>query len=639
MRKKWFPQFMEVRKNDKVRAPWRWLFVDTETRPLRISPTEERQEFKLGHAIYWRRARGKRAEQIKDYPFTDIHTFWKWAIKIPSMNEPLFIVAHNVKFDMPVLDGWRELPKHGYRMESFYAKGSVAILRFICGRKKIVILDSMNYFPVSLKEIGIALGEYKMDVDPLTAPEPLLAEYCRQDCNILYKLFEKMINWLRDENMGSFAPTGAGLAFHIFRHKFMKHKIVTHHVPMIVEVERAGYFGGFVHLYRMIPDKPAPYYKLDINSMYPSVMLENEYPIRYKRWFPGVTLDGLEYLLSRFCVMAEVLIDTDVDHYPYRDSGQVFYPIGEFWTILCTRSLQRALKSGHIKRVRMCIIYEKAPLFAEYVSYMYAKRLEAKAKEQLAYDLFYKRLLASLYGRFALINEKVERIGDGDWDSFKLYPNRDKDTGQKSRMVEIGGGVFEVSGYEESYYSFPAISAHVTDDARWKIWDYVDQAGAENVYYTDTDSLIVPESGKERLENQIHATRLGALKIQSVSDQYLGFAKKDIIFDGDITRKGFHKPPLLQSFLPHVVTQGLGWKSAIRYGVANAPIWRDIIKQHEPTLVNCWLTPETRVIPLTLPRDANMIGMRHTTREFFFAPEPTPVWIDLLSKLLKSINR
>lgn len=635
MRKKWFPMYMDVRKNDKVRAPWRWLFVDTETLPERISENEERQRFRLGHAIYWRRERGKRKEKLQHYPFTDIQQFWKYVAKLATNNEPLFIVAHNVKFDMPALDGWRMLPKNGYKMETFYAKGSVVILRFRQGRKKIIVLDSMNYFPTSLKEIGKALGEYKIDLDPLTADTEPLKEYCKQDANILYKLFERLINWLRDENLGSFAPTGAGLAFHIFRHKFMNHKIRTHHIPMIVELERAGYFGGFVHLYRMIPNQPPPYYKLDINSMYPSVMRENEYPIRYKRWFPGVTLKGLENILKNNCCMAEVLLDTPIDRYPYRDSGYVFYPTGEFWTILCTESLKRALKAGHIKRVRMCVMYEKAPLFREYVDYMYEKRLEARRNEWLAYDMFYKRLLASLYGRFALINEKIERLGDGDWDSFKLYPNRDKESGRKSRMIELGGGVFEVSGYEESYYSFPAISAHVTDQARWKIWDFIDQAGEENVYYSDTDSLIVPQQGRDRLEDKIDAYKLGALKIQSVSDQYLGLAKKDIIFDGEITRKGFHRPAILQSFLPHRTIVGLGWKSAIRYGVPDAPVWKDIIKIHEPTLVNCWLTPDTRVLPLELPRDFNMIGTRHTAREYFFKPDPTPFWVDLLNKLLK----
>ncbi|GAI64695.1 unnamed protein product, partial [marine sediment metagenome] len=63
------------------------------------------------------------------------------------------------------------------------------------------------------------------------------------------------------------------------------------------------------------------------------------------------SLPGLVEQLSRFSVIAEVLIETDEPAYAVRRK-QTIFPVGCFWVTLTTPELKYALKRGHIKEIK-----------------------------------------------------------------------------------------------------------------------------------------------------------------------------------------------------------------------------------------------------------------------------------------------
>jgi len=71
--------------------------------------------------------------------------------------------------------------------------------------------------------------------------------------------------------------------------------------------------------------------------------------------------------------------------------------------------LRAAYENGMIvHEVRKVVIfYESAPIFRGYVNTLYKKRLKAKESGDMGASFIYKRLLNSLYGKFA---QKPERI-------------------------------------------------------------------------------------------------------------------------------------------------------------------------------------------------------------------------------------
>jgi DNA polymerase elongation subunit (family B) len=198
----------------------------------------------------------------------------------------------------------------------------------------------------------------------------------------------------------------------------------------------------------------------------------------------------------------------------------LIFPVGNFETFLSTPEIIYALEHGHIKKVLAINIYEKANIFSEYVEYFYNMRLEAKAKGDEVRTLLYKLFLNSLYGKFGQKSNHWEKVGEADPTEVKLERIYDVDTKKFITVKIFGGGIFRKNdleeGENESFYSFPAIASHVTSYARMLLWKYIETAGIENVYYTDTDSLFVNLEGYKNLEkaNYLNEDTLGLLKLE-----------------------------------------------------------------------------------------------------------------------------
>jgi len=99
----------------------------------------------------------------------------------------------------------------------------------------------------------------------------------------------------------------------------------------------------------------------------------------------------------------------------------------------------------------------------------------------------------------------------------------------------------EESTEAEGRNSHPAIAAHVTAFGRILLWRLINQAGRENVFYSDTDSLFVNKVGLDRLSNQLDKDNLGALKIEWESDDVMIRDNKDYQIDGVGKTKGVRK--------------------------------------------------------------------------------------------------
>jgi hypothetical protein len=103
------------------------------------------------------------------------------------------------------------------------------------------------------------------------------------------------------------------------------------------------------------------------------------------------------------------------------------------------------------------------------------------------------------------------------------------------------GWRYECVGKEEAFNSIPSISAHITADARNLLTDYIEKAGWENVFYCDTDSLIVNSRGFDNLRDYISNNELGKLKIENTSDNLEIYGLKDYRFGEEVKIKGIKK--------------------------------------------------------------------------------------------------
>lgn len=528
-------------------------------------------------------------------------------------------MAHNAGYDVIATGAIPVLVGLGYRVTSFFEKGSTYILYFNHQDtgKKLILLSSTNYFAQTLAKLGEVLGVPKLDINYNRADMQTAIAYCMRDVEILKKAVETFIDFIDLDNLGNFGRTVPGQAFNAFRHRFMSHKIMIHNNEQAIAVERGAYYGGRTECFHLgqLPEGKK-YYYYDVNSMYPYVMLAFSYPVRLRTVRKHMaTEEAARHIKDGSGLCAECIITTDEPIYPVRVNDNLIFPVGTFKTYLSTPEIGHAIDHGHLDHIRNVCLYDMEAIFVQYVDYFYHKRLEAKSQGNKVYDLLYKLFLNSLYGKFGQKSDTWERVGDAPIDLVQVIDVVNGDTGEKVTHKIFGGSEFKQIDEEEAFNSFPAIAAHVTAYARMLLVKYFQCAGWENIFYCDTDSLFTNETGHKNLTEHIDPSRLGALKLEKESEIVKILCPKDYTFGSDTRTKGVRRGskqlddhtwetqvwPKLNSFI----------RSGRLAGYAN--IKR--IKELRRVYTKGWVLTSGKIDPLTL---------KHENGENYILPYPGP---------------
>lgn len=563
-----------------------FLFFDTETTPQKISETEERLRFALAWGCYVRVDAGTE-EWRECWRRRDLYEFM---LSKCLAKRRLVVISHNLYFDLRVSGLLVRLLDEGWLVKRQYVAESGVQSFFLLrnGDRSILFIDSMNWFNTSVKKLGALYGYPKYDVDFQHADSDYLSAYCSRDVEIIRVAVLAWLSFIKTNNLGNCQKTLASQAFSSFRHRFMRHPICIHSDARAARLERCSYFGGRVENY-CVGLVPQRLYKLDINSMYPSVMSGRAYPHKLLRYYhDGVSVDKLRAGVERLHCIAHVTLETDVPRYPLRRPGRVIYPIGRFATVLQGETLKAALDSGHVTGVMQVAAYQTAPLFDDFVDYFWSERRKAQESGNEVYTYLYKILMNSLYGKFgqrgfeqqrheqdvatglevesAWINGRIATIWTLGRTVFVNYKvDKTPTLAEISQELPVDEQERVMQG--EGYNSFCAISASITDHARDLLWRLMEQAGREHVYYVDTDCLFVDSIGRERLEEHV-GSGLGQLKVEGETDHCVLYAPKDYEWGEETKRKGVPKGSVsLDEEGLYAVKQWERWRTGLRLGM------------------------------------------------------------------------
>ena len=533
-----------VLKSEKTLAiPRHLIFFDTETWQNEKESGKVHQSLRLGWACYYRRAYGRHAAVMEWLYFVHTNQFWQFITDHTYDKNKLWVIARNVAFDFTVVRGWTHLRRLGYKLKFFHNKGTCNIISVRNKSNSIVFLDSMNWFRESLEKTGKRIGIKRIEVDYKACSEAELKTACKNHVLIELENFKLFIKFLEVNKVARLCYTAGSTAMAAFLLRYYNTRIYIHNNEQAIKLERESYKGGRVECFFLGELKNDNYYMLDVNSLYPFVMRNNSYPVKYKRISHKDTPDSLRNAIKTKSITARVLIETDEPVYAVRRERCIF-PVGRFWTVLTTPEIKYALDRGHIKQVGDCVIYEQENIFESFVDKFYNMRLMFKSKGNAEYEQFCKYIMNKLYGKFGQKGEEWSKIGDcpNEPDREELVFNMG---GRRvSKLRYLLGEVFLMTGVGECFDSFPAIAAHVTGYARMYLWSLMQEAGWGNYYYCDTDSLIVNEVGKWNLQNRIEKSLLGGLKIDSTGSTVNIHGLKDYSFGAKIVTKGIRKNAL-----------------------------------------------------------------------------------------------
>jgi len=370
-------------------------------------------------------------------------------------------------------------------------------------RKSLEFYDTLNFAKMSVDQMGHHLGIPKLDHPmmvywehqedvlgkyPNTQEEmDYLEEYNIRDSEITYKFMEFFIKEL-EEAGGSFRITIASCAMSLFKNKYLGDFKYYQKDKETLREELQSYYGGRVEAFKRGPFHNAFYY--DINSLYPSVMRDFEYPDPNSQHISNE--DTTYYLKYMGSSTVEVTCPKMHKPYlPYKVEGdfKLIFPTGTFKGTYTHADLNYAISLGYIiNKVFKSIYYtQSCSPFKDYMNDVYGKRMFYKNKDDPT-EIIYKSLMNNLYGKFG---EKFDGV-----DSQIHKDNMTKTDFEKEHLQY--GDYYQISeNIDPKSHCIPIWASYVTSYARIRHYPYL---CSQNVLYCDTDSVItsdVLETSKE----------------------------------------------------------------------------------------------------------------------------------------------
>ena len=364
----------------------------------------------------------------------------------------------------------------------------------------ITFLDTMNYSKMSVEKLGKLVGVPKLKTPEFIGNRPkndkekeYMIKYNRRDAEISYLA----LNYFYDkfECLGATPKmTIASTSMSLFKNKYLKDTYFTHKIPVLDELFKA-YYGGRCEAFSRGKIENYKYY--DINSLYPSVMLDGVYPdsntlriTRHNRTLRYIhCLEGVSDV-TIYCPYMEYPL------LPFRMDGKLKFPIGEWRGHYSHLELRRAVELGYtIKKVHKTWYYTgTCRPFIDFVRDLYEFRQNNPEISVVA-----KLIMNSLYGKFGQKYGKKIDILSVDATLKQLSACTD---------IERVNGYFIVKKLlKERAFCVPAWALYVTAYGRIKLHDYISRYHA---VYCDTDSIITrsdlvtsKDIGKMKLEHTI----------------------------------------------------------------------------------------------------------------------------------------
>jgi len=494
------------------------IFFDSETEWEKFSNTRQIHRIKLAVLSHWRYFKNKGWREQKELVSSDKNAIADFMNKSVRKRSTTYLFAHNIQFDLLVCGLFESLSALGWTLESFYFKGMVSIFEWRNDTRKIVALDSANYFQGKLADIGETMGLPKMLIDFTTCSQEYLIEYCRNDVTILVKMFMSWLAFLKEHDLGSFKRTLASTSFNIWRFKFLGHKVYIHDNKEVLELEAKSYHGGRVEMFRRGVYRDGPYYRLDVNAMYPSIMYDEKFPVSLYGFKYNFHAEKLADKLEKYAVIADVTFETSEPAFPVETPNALIYPTGVHRATLSTPELRLLMDCGQIHKIHFASWYQHLPIFTTFMDFLYGLRMTYRVEGNKPYEKMAKVLANSSYGKWGQRTLSTVYLDKQAGLQAHVEHRYDLDAHYHYKVVHIAGRAYEIRPGGFSYHAFPAIASHVTAYGRIRIYRLIRLAGRENVYHIDTDGLIVNSLGYERLKQLIDPEKLGFLKIEEVCE-------------------------------------------------------------------------------------------------------------------------
>lgn len=488
-----------VKQNHQCRIPKRWVSFDTESR-TEVGEGEEIQSWASGAAVRWRTdlKTGDHAERVT---FSTPQDLWSWVDSFCTKGVRTICCAHNLGYDVRISDVFSILPTLGFTLEWCNLDRNVSAMTWRSDHGTLVLCDLFTWIPKSLREIGHMVNLPKLDMPKGSASKEEWDTYCLRDADIVYRAVSELVGYVALRDLGNWQPTGAGMAYSTWRHKFMSHKVLVHDNDEVLRAERAAMHTGRAEAWRHGVCDDGPWHEVDLRAAYTHIAAESELPAKYKFSTSRITQRQYEELSGIYRVLCKATVTTRIPVVPFDTGERHIWPVGTFTTWLWDVEVNEALGEGaHVQWERVHC-YTKAPVLSGWGTWVLSTTRGDDKEATPVVRAWTKHCGRALIGRLSLRVPSWEMFGTNPYGVPGISHDVDYATGTMTRMMHVGDKTFVETARVEGHDSLPQITGWIMAECRVRLWQAMRAAGLENLAHVDTDSVLVNSEGLRRLRH------------------------------------------------------------------------------------------------------------------------------------------
>lgn len=526
-----FPHY--VKRNEITRVPRRHIFIDIEA-VEETTPYGVEQTWRLGCAAFWSNDRGHRE---RDYGITvdSPSALWREVDAFCRPKNRTVLWAHNLAYDLRVGGALLELPRLGWTLTAHNLSNQGCWLNWRKGTASLVMVDSASVFPVSLAQVGEYFGLGKPELPQHDDGRELWEARCLADVAILAAAIKAYIGWIESDDLGNWQQTGAGQSWATYRHRFMRHKLLSHADDRALRAERRAMWTGRCEAYWHGAIKYQVTHEWDLTLAYCRIVRDEPVPTRLIGPMPSGYPWQRRLDTPGMAILAEVEINTEVPIVPTEVDGYIAWPTGRFRTTLWGPEIRRALDVGASVTVLAGWLYRSELALSDWAAWLMARLEDETGRIPVWQKVILKHWARALVGRFAMTYTSWELVAQAPELNVRRVQFYDTRTHQEGELLQIGDQLFRKSGVEEWQHSMPAITGYVMSVARVRLWDIMSACPSQSVLYCDTDSIITTDRHHDAVKAVADSAIGHGLRLKRSWDGFAIWGPRQIV-TGEVTR-------------------------------------------------------------------------------------------------------
>lgn len=506
-----------IQKNEQSRSPNRMIYLHVISQPGRL---QNSQTF-LGAVTRETRKYEKSGlpAPTKVVRHSDRVLLWEHISDFTRSRERTILVAHNMSEQLRLSMVLEIMPELGWKIRRFSLHVESAVVALEKNGATLIMIDAKSWLPMSLEKIASLVDVAIGDAPDVRADVENKYQHAERACEVLDRSIGELKTWIKDNDMGNWKPTGAGMAWANWRHSHYTHRVLAGGDLQIQEYEALSVGAGRAEAWRWGIQNEPPYIEWDLPLAYPRVALDSALPVAYFGETNNRKLDVHLIHSPERRTLIHASVHQDLPTLGVKTNDRWCWPIGNIEGWWWDDELSLAREHGAQITINRALTYRARPVLKDWAEWIIPFIESPDSPATPLQRQAVKHWSRSLIGRFGLRYENWKRedlpVEPGIYTSY--LDDRDEDI--TYRLMVIGNQAWLSNERKYSSEAVPSIMSAIMAECRIRLWKLMMVAGLEHVIYVDTDSLICDQIGSDRLAAYVSTGAGWGLRQKHVHDR------------------------------------------------------------------------------------------------------------------------